>query len=256
MRSAEQGLATLDEGVRARRFAVAWRNSISNEIHPVGLLDADDQGFRFRYLTSVSKIAGFRPFIGFPNLDEAYDSTRLWPFFSLRAMDPRRPDFEQYLGRLGLTRSASVLDILARSGGETQGDRVSVVEAPRIGSDGSTDCVFLVRGARYATAHHSSAGVVDQLMRGDRVSLVPDSSNPVNPDTLLVVTTGGRPMGWVPDLLVPYFRAYGKGNSELTVERNNGKGAPWHLRVLVHAHGFVDPAFTVFAGPTWATNAA
>lgn len=254
MRSAELAVVVPDRGGQLRRFAVSWRNSTSNEIHAVGILEADETHFHFRYLSNAAEIVGFRPFIGFPHLDESYQSTRLWPFFSLRAMDPRRPDFELYVTRLGLTTDASVLDILSRSGGETQGDRVSVVETPHVGLDGSTEYVFLVRGARYATAQSSSPEVVNALRAGDPLVLVPDSSNPVNPDALIVATTSGAPIGWVPDLLVPYFQALAEDHVELTVNRNNGPDAPWHLRLLVHAHGAIDPTFTAFAGGSWATH--
>lgn len=256
MRSAELKVVAPTHRGRVRRFAVSWRNSTSNGIFRVGILDADKAGFRFRYLSSASDIAGFRPFIGFPRIDESYVSIHLWPFFSLRAMDPRRPDFGLYVSRLGLTSESSVLDVLSRSGGETQGDRVSVIEAPRVGSDGSTEYVFLVRGSRYATAQFSSAGIVDQLRRGDGLLVVPDASNPVNPDALLVAAGAGQPIGWVPDLLVPYFQVLAEHRGELTVERNNGPEAPWHMRLLVHAHGIVDPTFRAFEGPSWATNAS
>jgi hypothetical protein len=255
MHSAEFAVAPSRSGQYLRRFAVSWRNSTSGEIHPVGLLEADvDRDlFRFRYLTAAADIAGFRPFIGFPELDRRYESPRLWPFFALRAMEPRRPDFEDYVGRLGLTSHASVLDILARSGGETQGDTVSVVEEPLIGPTGSTEYVFLVRGARYATGQFNSAGVVDQLQQGDPLVLMADASNPVNPGALLVATASGPPIGWVPDLLVAYFQALAEGHVQLSVARNNGADAPWHLRLLVRAWGSVDPMFNPFDGPRWTT---
>ena len=253
MRSAELEVVAPARDGRGRRFAVSWRNSTSNAIHPVGILEADEAWFRFQYLSTVKRIADFRPFIGFSRLDEVYVSTKLWPFFSLRAMDPRRPDFELYASRLGLESDSSVLDILSRSGGETQGDRVSVVEAPKVASDGSTEYVFLVRGSRYATAQFSSVGVVDQLRVGDQLSLMPDVSNPVNSDALLLAADG-HPIGWVPDLLVPYFRTLAEDDAELIVERNNGSDAPWHLRLLVKVRGVIDPMYRAFVGPSWTTG--
>jgi hypothetical protein len=239
-------------GVQSRRFAVAWRNTTLKQIHAVGVLAFDRGVYRFRYLVSAADVPGFRPFIGFPKIGENYHATRLWPFFALRAMDSRRPDFTLYVERLGLTKDATVLDILSRSGGEVQGDvSVNLVEEPLTGNDGTTEYVFLVRGARHAAMHYHSAEAIDILQPGDVLTLRPDASNPVNGEALLVATVQGTPIGWVPDLLTPYFQALAERGAEFSVLRNNGLGAPWHLRLLVRASGRTDPALPVFAGPQW-----
>lgn len=255
MSSAEFSLAERPVVQRRRRFAVAWRNTTLRQIHAVGVLTFDGLIYQFRYLASARHLPGFRPFIGFPRLDDVYSSSRLWPFFALRAMDKRRPDFGSYVDRLGLTRDASTLDILSRSGGEMQGDvTVNLVEEPPIHADGSTECFFLVRGARHATDHYGSIGAADDLRSGDRLVLLQDPTNPVNGEALLVATEDNRPVGWVPDLLAPYFQALAQSQSDLSVARNNGSGAAWHLRLLVRAFGRVDPALEVFSGPQWSAE--
>src|SRR5215213_11079568 len=101
---------------RSRRFAVAWRNTSRGLIAPVGVLDYDNAGYRFEYLHNVDQIPDFRPFLGFPDFYRLYEAQRLWPFFALRVMDRKRPDYGRYLERLGLLRDASPLDVLSRSG--------------------------------------------------------------------------------------------------------------------------------------------
>src|SRR5271155_2213196 len=123
----------------ARRFAVVWRNTAQGRIWPVAVLDYDDQKYRFQYLPTVSDIEDFRPFIGFPELSRIYETARLWPFFALRVMDRRRPDFRQYLDWLGLPPDATPLDILSRSGGERKGDAVQGIEEPAGDLDGATE---------------------------------------------------------------------------------------------------------------------
>ena len=116
MSSAELLSPDVDRAVR--RFAVAWRNRPLRLIAPVAVLDHSATGYRFQYLAGVQdKVDGFRPFIGFPDLKRVYESMRLWPFFDLRIMDRKRPDFPEYLRQLGLPPDASRLDILSRSGG-------------------------------------------------------------------------------------------------------------------------------------------
>jgi hypothetical protein len=235
----------------ARRFAVAWRNTARPRISPVAVLDYDGQRYRFEYLPTASDVEGFRPFIGFPKLDQIYEAERLWPFFALRVMDRRRPDFPRYVEWLGLPPDAMPLDILSRSGGERKGDAVQVIEEPLVDLAGTTESIFLVRGARYATGQYSSASAAEALMPGDRLSIVPDPANPANPAALLVATRDGLPIGWVPDLLVAYVRIVENTNSRLIVLRNNGPEAPWHLRLLVRLAGHTEPGYRAFTGLNW-----
>src|SRR5688572_23488808 len=113
MSSAEPLTTQVDLSIR--RFAVAWRNRRTRLIAPVAVLDHAHGRYKFQYLDEVSrKVEGFRPFIGFPDVDRVYESNRLWPFFDLRVMDPKRPDFPDYVRWLGLRPGASRLDILSR----------------------------------------------------------------------------------------------------------------------------------------------
>jgi len=241
-----------NEAQRAeRRFAVVWRNTARRRIWPVAVLDYDGQTYRFEYLATASDVEDFRPFIGFPELDRIYEAERLWPFFALRVMDRRRPDFPRYVEWLGLPPDATPLDILSRSGGERKGDAVQVIEEPPVDLAGITESTFLVRGARYATDQYSSASAAEALTPGDRLSVVPDPSNPTNPSALLIATTAGLPIGWVPDLLIPYVRIVLASDSRLVVLRNNGPAAPWHLRLLVRLTGHAKPGYRAFIEPTW-----
>jgi hypothetical protein len=228
---------------------MCWIRPDQDEKHSV--LDYDGQTYRFEYLASASDVEDFRPFIGFPELDRIYEAERLWPFFALRVMDRRRPDFPRYVEWLGLPLDATPLDILSRSGGERKGDAVQVIEEPPVDLAGITESIFLVRGARYATDQYSSASAAEALAPGDRLSVVPDPSNPANPSALLIATTDRLPIGWVPDLLIPYVRIVLASNSRLVVLRNNGPAAPWHLRLLVWLAGHVKPGYRAFIEPTW-----
>src|SRR5213592_4251242 len=107
----------MEARLRSRRFGIAWRNRVLRSIHDVAVLDADPHLYRFQYCPGVESVEGFRPFIGFPDFDRVYESARLWPFFDLRVMDRKRPDYAQYVNWLGLSTEADRLEILARSGG-------------------------------------------------------------------------------------------------------------------------------------------
>jgi hypothetical protein len=250
MSSAELLAPDVDRTVR--RFAVAWRNRVRRTIHDVAVLDVnlDSSTFRFQYVESIESVYGFRPFIGFPHLNRIYESDRLWPFFDLRVMDPKRPDYPQYVRWLGLPADASRVDILSRSGGEQKGDTVSLVEAPRVAADGATAATFLVRGSSYAVRSYGSASTANGLRSGDQLAVLADEANEANPEALLL-TASGEPIGWIPDLLIEYGREVVRSGGAVTVLQNNGLDAPWHMRFLVHLAGRVSPEWPTFADGYW-----
>jgi hypothetical protein len=231
----------------SRRFIVAWRNTARPEISPVGALRYDSEAFEFWYLPEASQAVDFRPFLGFPDLEQVYRSKFLWPFFALRVMDRRRPDYLEYVTSLGLTPDASQLDILSRTGGERKGDSVQVIEEPYADADGATECTFLIRGSRYATKQYGTEFRSRELAPGDLLLLDPDHTNVVNPNALLVVTQEREPIGWVPDMLISYAQTVeASGSSVLALVRNNGPDAPWHLRFLVCLAGRVPIGYRPF----------
>ena len=235
-----------------RRFAVAWRNRTRRIIRPVAVLDHDIIGYRFQYLPEVrATVDGFRTFVGFPDVDRIYESARLWPFFDLRIMDRKRPDFGEYIRWLGLPPDALPLDILSRSGGEQKGDSVYVAEAPTVAEGGATDYTFLVRGVSYALRQHHTTRAAETLAAGDPLTILDDPSNEANPEALLLATTDGARIGWVPDLLIDYVRRARAHGSRVTVLQNNGPQAPWHARLLVRLTGHVEPGTEFFTGGDW-----
>jgi hypothetical protein len=250
MSSAELLSPAVDSAVR--RFAVAWRNRPRRLIAPVAVLDHDAAGYRFQYLPTVrTDVEGFRPFIGFPDLERIYESPRLWPFFDLRVMDVKRPDYADYVRQLGLPPDASRLDVLSRSGGEQKGDSVLLVEEPAVTDAGQTSSIFLARGLRYAGPEADTAAAADRLQAGRDLLMVDDIGNTANAKALKLLTQDGVPVGWVPDLLVDYARKVRDTGGNASVVQNNGPAAPWHMRLLVRITGRVAVGAGVFTGAPW-----
>ncbi len=238
-----------------RRFAVAWRNTRTRSISPVAVLDFGGGLHRFWYRRDCGGVQDFKPFLGFDDSARVYESGKLFPFFAVRVMDRRRPDFASYVHSLGLGTDASQLDILSRSGGQRKGDTVQVMEIPLV-RGGLSQCTFLVRGMRYATESFLSAETADRLGAGCELSLLPDRTNSVNPSALLIATEDGLALGWVPDLLVDYAHLLvRKGTATLRVVRNNGRDVPWHLRLLVRLQGSVPDDYRAFDDLAWAPPA-
>lgn len=247
--------AAAENVLQPRRFAVAWRNSSSPSISPIGILKYAESLYRFSYLASAESIPEFRPLVGFPDLHRVYAAASLFPFFAQRVMDWRRPDFASYLTALGLAETASDLDVLGRSGGRRKGDTIHVMEQPSIELSGATSCDFLVQGIRHSPAgSEATSAALAELVAEDALRLLPEPGNPVNPKAMLVVTADGVAIGWVPDLLLEYVSAMLQaGPPSLTVRRANGRDMPWHLRVVARLSGVAPKGYLPFSGPAWQT---
>lgn len=236
----------------AQRFAVAWRDAQRRRIVPVGILEADGERATFRYVAGVRSDPQFRPLPAFPDLGRVYEQDFLFPFFEHRAIDPDRPDYDDYVTALGLHRGATAWDILARSGGRRAGDKIQMQVAPQVDpSSGATTCTFLVRGLQFVPDPAAADAAISRLRPGTALGLTPDEDNPVNDEALLVTTGDGVTLGWVPELLVDYANVARRHDVRLTVVRSNPPSLPAHLRLLVRLDGHVPPPYQAFAGPQW-----
>lgn len=234
---------------QVRRLAVTWQHPRTRRYQAVGLLDQTSTGFRFAYLASAQAVLGPRPLLGFSDYSRVYEAENLFPLFATRLMDPARPERPRLLEALSLDALAGPLELLARSGGRRTGDSIELVPEPTVGSDGVTDCLFLVHGVRYVP---DSEDALSRLRRGDHLMLVDDAGNTANPLAIVVVDQARARLGWVPDPLIDYIRhVRDSGRALLRVERANGPEFGPHLRLLVHLEGAVEPDYRAFGGPKW-----
>ena len=131
-----------------RRLVVTWQHPADRNIEPVGFLDYDGQCYRFGYIRHALSVKGFNPLLGFRDLSRAYSSEKLFPLFAQRVMDPRRPDYQRYVERLGLDEEASPWEQITRSQGRRQGDTIQLLPQPTTDGQALT-CLFLVNGVRH-----------------------------------------------------------------------------------------------------------
>ncbi len=207
-----------------RRLLVSWRDGAQPpSIHDVGCL-AFSGKYTFRYLEGAYAAPGFRTLPGLPDLERVHGpAVQLFPAFSGRVMSRTRPDFPEYLAALGLTEVRSDLDILARSAGQSRGDRLVLTEEPFIGEGGVTSSIFLVRGLRFALPDQREREAALAALENETYLFVRDDvKNEVNRQALLICTETGIVLGWVPDALVHYMRLVTFAGGSLTVHRING----------------------------------
>jgi hypothetical protein len=229
---------------------VAWQHPVSRRVSPVGLLEHGPPGYRYRYLRRANEVDGFQGFLEFPDLTRSYTADRLFSMFAQRIMNPRRPDFGEFLRQLQLSDESTPWEQLARSEGRRRGDTVQVFPIPEVRADGSSTCRFLVHGVR-----HVAGVALLPVPAGDRLTLVDEPGNPVNDQAVVVSSAAGVRLGYVPDLLLEHLRAMrGEAAVEVTLEHVNGPEAPPHLRLLARLDGRVPPAYQPMSGPSWAPH--
>lgn len=246
---------SLADRTAGRRLAVAWQHPGTRHITPVGLLTCSDaeSSYTFSYLRSVAAVAGFQPFLGFPDLDREYEATALFPLFAQRVMRSSRPDFSSYRQALRLEAGASDWSILGRSQGQREGDGIRVFPEPDVDAAGETTSTFFVSGLRHRMRQDARvSAVLDALEPGDRLQLVDEPTNAEDPRAVLVAAGTGVPLAWVPSVLLPYVHAVRSiTEPSLTVVGTNGVDVPPAYRLLVHLRGTVAEGNQPFDGPEW-----
>jgi hypothetical protein len=248
-----------------QRLVVAWQHPVDRSIEPVGFLSFDGREYRFSYIRNALSVKGFRPLLGFEDLEQIYNADDLFPLFAQRAMDPRRPDYQRYVERLGLEgEQPGPWEQIARSQGRRQGDTLQLFPEPAVHGDELT-CLFLVHGIRHV---HEEPKVlngktievtnvqVEQalagLQRGDPLEIVPEPMNIKNPQAVIVMGSPSVPVGWVPNLLVAdLHRLLSRADVSVTVAQVNGSDAPSHMRLLAQLSAAPAGDFRFFTDPLW-----
>jgi hypothetical protein len=219
---------------------VVWQDSASRRFFPVGRLSKvalpSGTTFEFVYTRGVCQASGFgfKPFMAFPELSTSYRSERLSPFFENRLVPPTRTDFGGFVKSLGLDpATATEMDILARSGGRRVTDSVELFAAPEVAlPDECLIYFFLSHGLSHMLACAQER--VGSLPSGDRLFIVHDLQNPVDPQALLLRTADYCCVGFLPRYLASdTWRLLNSGAEvQVLVEQLNPPPAPVQQRLL------------------------
>lgn len=227
---------------------LGWRDKARTELwFPVGRLDAErtgspeHAGFRFRYTVGADiahRQAGFPALPDFPELRQDYRSKKLFPMFQNRVMVPGRPDFSDYLSRLGLSAGADPFEMLSIDGGFRATDSFEVFPKIEKGPDGAFRCRFFLHGWR----HVSEAGQkrLDSLTAGEPLLVALELNNPATGAAVQIQTEDYHMIGWAPryllaDLVASIAKA--PGDYKAFVVRVNPVPAPSKQRVLIELSG-------------------
>jgi hypothetical protein len=235
-----------------REVFVSWRDPSTRSIHPVGRLRREitadgDEIYTFAYIKNAERLPGFEPLPGLAHLYARYESRILFPVFANRVMPRRRPEFDLFARQMDLAGVVDPFEVLARSGGRRETDRIEVFSPPERTPDGRATGLFFVRGIRHVPG---AAAAVGELRPGDRLTLAAESDNQTNPLAMLVLASPERRVGYMPDYLLGFVHDLNDLNAQapdITVEHVNDENVPAHLRLLCRLSAPWPPGYEAFA---------
>lgn len=217
-----------------RRLFVAWR-SPERQIVPIGELrqieDSSGLRYEFAYLKAAESALDQYRLPGFPDLSVRYTSGTLFPTFANRTMPRHRHDYDAFVSRLGLCSPVDPFEVMERSGGRRQTDRIEVFGEPSF-EDGALTALFFLRGIRHIDGAEDR---VAQLAVGQELGLRLEPDNPVNPLALTLHNDGEELLGYLPDYLVDTAHDLLDLNGSLPtvkVDHVNDHDTPFHMRLL------------------------
>ena len=223
---------------------LAWQErEASRRWFPVGRLDADMDGerFRFRYIGGARRAereVGFPTLAAFPNMNADYMSTRLFTMFKNRVMWNSRPDFANYVHSLALAEDSDPLDMLAVSGGSLVTDYYEVFPLLAKKSDGSFTCRFFLHGGKHVP--QPAQNRLSRLTADEDLYLALELTNPLGERAVQIQTTDYHMIGWSPRYLghdLSVALAGPQGSCKARVVQINPMPAPSEQRVLIELSG-------------------
>lgn len=174
---------------------------------PIGRLEFDGGIYRFVYTHGARTAHGFTPFSGMENLDEVYESEKMFPVFANRMLPESRPEYDAYLRWSGFdpANPPDPIAILGVTEGIRRTDMIELFPCPVPDERGCYLSKFFVHGLRYLP----DAAKARVLMLRPDESLFPmlDICNHADADAV-ALRTGGEPtmLGYVPRYLAHDFR--------------------------------------------------
>lgn len=240
-----------------RSLYLAWQDKGKTRAwYPIGRLDADinEPIFKFGYLKGAERAyneAGFQPLDAFPNFEERYVSSDLFPLFRNRIMNRGRNDFEEYLKLMDLDHSkADPITILEVSGGTRRTDNLEVFPKISKNENGEFKTRFFLKGWRYVNEY--SKNRVEQLAGGEELRVSIELNNPATDLAVQLQSNDYCMVGWTPRYLVnDILDCISKNHLDIhaKVVKVNPAPAPSQERILIEMNGKWPDGYEPMNGP-------
>ena len=228
----------------AKSLFLAWQDTKASRLwFPVGQLDADveQSDYRFRYTGGAERAqeeAGFPPTFEFPDFQEDYHSSELFPIFQNRVIAHGRPDRLEYLSNLDLPENADPVMILSVNGGNRVTDTFEVFPKIEKHPDGSFCCRFFLHGLRHLNS--TAQERINRLNPDEKLYVTLELTNPATALAVQLQTLDYHMIGWAPRYLVydlTTAMADAHENYTARVVRLNPLPTPSNQRLLVELSG-------------------
>jgi hypothetical protein len=237
---------------------LAWQ-APSRAWYPIGRLNADriNERYVFQYTMGALRAeqqVGFQPLPAFPNFNDRYEASELFPLFKNRVLDPHRRDFADYLRSLDIdSANPDPIEILGISGGERQTDSLEVFPKIEKGIDNSFSCRFFLHGFRHVPEIAQRRGLL--LKRGELLQVSLELNNPVTGRAIQLTTSDYMFLGWSPRYLVDDI-LYAISESPMLIAkvvRVNEDHVPANRRILIELTGHLPENVVPMSGPDFQT---
>ncbi|NJN31998.1 MAG: DNA-binding protein [Synechococcales cyanobacterium RM1_1_8] len=233
---------------------LAWQDDTSRAWFPVGRLTYDGLFYRFAYVQGAREAAakaGFQPIYSFPDFEQVYSSSKLFPLFANRLLRPSRPDYADFVQWLNLPGENDPLALLARSGGNRKTDTFEVFPCPERDEQGQYQLHFFAHGLRYVppeTVEH-----LEGLPVGQELWMSHEFQNPYDPEALALKTPDQYNLGYCPRYLVSEVKRLREAGQKIlvTVERVNAPPTPLQFRILCRLTADWPEGFEPFSGESY-----
>lgn len=211
------------------KLILAWRNHNSHDWVPVGKLSYSDNNYLFKYTKGAKNLyeeGCFVPFSHMLNLDANYTSEALFPIFMNRLMQKSRPEYNEYLKWLNLTKEdVTPIRELARSGGIRATDDLQLFPYPKP-KNGNYEVSFFSHGIRYLPPSYIER--LKSLNVGDRLFIMSDIQNLFDLNALVLRTED-------PIEIVGYTPRFFSYDFKTLIELNGAKNVVVEVQRINHS---------------------
>jgi len=216
------------------KLILAWKNPENRQWIPIGCLEYKENKYYFNY-TNGAKTKNFQPFGQMNELKNTYSSENLFPIFKNRLLAKSRPEYEDYIKWLDISKNENALIELSRSRGIRATDELQLFPIPEINSNGDYEVLFFSHGISHIAEHYVKR--LSKLNDNDKLLILKDVQNKVDP-LALALRTQDDPvelLGYCPSFFTKDFNNLMEVNGNKTVTISIKKvnyDAPLQLKLL------------------------
>ena len=174
-----------------------WKDPKTRRNFTVGKLTRDKK-YYFEYCeeNEAARENGWRELEAFPE-NKVYESQTLFPVFSSRLPDPKRRDIEKILQKYKLD-IYDEYELLKKSGARLPIDTYELID-PIFPEQEFIEREFFIMGIRHVCpCDGNECDLLPLVSIGDEVKLQHELDNPNDSKAILVTTSSGEKLGYIP----------------------------------------------------------